>query len=99
MNALRLIIRVTRISIVRILILLLDSMLEIGDAFGIVYVLLPTVTPVILSGLGHPRGDQGLARRPAALMEFECIHGKEIKSRPLNTTSRTNEETIDNFTV
>ena len=61
MDGASLIVSILGVSVESGLVLLPNGILEVGNTSGVVDVSLTTVTPMVLSGLGHTRWDDRLA--------------------------------------
>ena len=97
MNRLGLLISVLRVHLVSLFVLLTDGVLEVSNTGRIVDVGLTPSTPVVFTRLGHTRRDDGLPRRPAALMHLESVHGEKVEGGALNTASSAREAALDDL--
>ena len=97
MYGLRLLVGVLRVRVVGLLVLLTDGVLEVRDTGGVVDVGFATRTPVVFTRLGHARGNDSLAGRPAALVHLVGVHGEKVERGTLNAARGTVEAAFDNL--
>ena len=77
----------------------INVVLEVCNTRRVIDVRFAIVTPIISCGLRHPRQENSLTRRPAALVKFERVHHEEVECRALDAACGAREATLDNLVV
>ncbi|GFZ47935.1 hypothetical protein JCM24511_05682 [Saitozyma sp. JCM 24511] len=91
--------RVARVAVIGVLVLLADSVLELGHGDRVVDTHLGSLAVVILARLGHAGDLDSVAGWPGALVELERVHGEELEGRTLDTRCGADKALADDLLV
>ncbi|GJD02058.1 hypothetical protein ColKHC_10883 [Colletotrichum higginsianum] len=87
------------VSLVRLVILGADGVLDVGNAGRVVHVSLATITPVVLAGFGQAADTNGVAGGEATLVEAEAVLSNGFEGGALDTRGGTPEATLDDSLI
>jgi hypothetical protein len=87
------------VSLVGLVVLGSNSVLDVGNRGRVVDVRLTAITPVVLAGLGKASRSNGGSRGETTLVESEGVFSNELEGQALDTGSSSLEASLDNGLV
>jgi hypothetical protein len=87
------------VSLVGLVVLGANGVLDVGNRGRVVDVGLTTISPVVLARLRKTRGEDSLTGGETTLVESECLLSNELESHTLDTRSSTPETSLNNCLI
>jgi hypothetical protein len=88
-----------RVSLVRLVILGADCILDVGNGSWVVDVRFSTIAPMVLAGLDETWNTDGISRWETLLVESERIFSDELKGDTLDSGSCSLEAAVNNSII